>query len=202
MSVDFSCYAEILDAASAEREYCLLGSRQWLGDIIGPDEQTLFRFGRDGERPDLKAIAEIYDGELAPLCLEAPVVNLTMDDLALLDQEGRRAVPMHEPARSPNFPSLVVIDQAIAIPHGISFLEGTALRRFGVSEIPGLKARWLDLVQRAGGIRGLVDRVAPYLDRGGNGLDDAFEAVELVEWGIETAGETQLDLLLYCTNLP
>ncbi|MEM9074754.1 MAG: hypothetical protein AAGE52_40030 [Myxococcota bacterium] len=192
MSADFFSFVVPISPAEGERLYQKWQPREVLGDVVGPDEQTLHRFERDGEL-DVAAIATAYDGEPAPVgFLESAYVDIPLEDVTQA---------LRDPLMSPNYPSIVALDRAFALPRGVSLLDGRALRVLSLEEVAAVHKQ-LGHALADEGEEGVVEVLAPHLDRYGNGPDDARAMWRVLWAGLLEARAEETSLLLAGCPVP
>jgi hypothetical protein len=96
----------------------------------------------------------------------------------------------------------VAIDRVLALPRGIDFLRGQALRHVTHAELETFLHDWRRLVLGAQGAVGVALAIQPWLDRGGYDPDEVAEFVDTVgELGAQ-ALESKQDLLLIGYPVP
>ena len=97
---------------------------------------------------------------------------------------------------SSNYGSLVVLDRAVAIPRGITFLGGHAARHIANPELERFQRDFRGLVLRGGGGKGLAKQCQPWLDRGSFEPDELADFIEQVGVLAVQARTGGLDLFL------
>lgn len=103
---------------------------------------------------------------------------------------------------SPNFPALVVIDRALAIPNGVALMRGQPLARLRTKAVFRLREAWPALIERVGGRTKAIQRVERYLESWGNGHADAASAIDAISFGVEHAATREHDLVLVGMTVP
>ncbi|MCB9555548.1 MAG: hypothetical protein H6707_05540 [Deltaproteobacteria bacterium] len=103
--------------------------------------------------------------------------------------------------RSVGQPALAALEQQAALPHGVPLLSGRPFAWIPAESTAWLESRWRRLLVSAGGIRGLVQLVAPYFGQGDPcAVDVAYEEVVAVERTLAALRGERFHALLICVG--
>lgn len=119
-------------------------------------------------------------------------------DGTLLDELGKSS----RCVSSPNFPALVVVDRALAIPNGVALMRGQPVARLRSKAVHRLLEEWPKLLERVGGRKKAIQIIARYLDRWGNGRADSTSVIDAISFGVEQAADRERDLVLVGMLVP
>jgi hypothetical protein len=125
--------------------------------------------------------------------------------LTAVDGEGTLLDELGKSSRcvsTPNFPALVVVDRALAIPNGIALMRGQPVARLRSKAVHRLLEEWPKLLERVGGRKKAIQIVARYLDRWGNGPADSTSVIDAISFGAERAAADEDDLVLVSMLVP
>jgi hypothetical protein len=193
MSADFWSFVAPITYDKGFEILQRLRSREVLNDIVGPNEETIHRFNRDGEFADPGKVAISYSKPPEPpLDVGAAYVDATFEDIEELDSEC---------ASSPNYPSIVALDRVVALPNGIDLMCGRAIRLLDHKQVLALEKAYVQLLEKFGESK-IIAQVALYLDRGANGEEDAEEILSVLENGVSSAVEQGKSLLILGCIVP
>ncbi len=190
MSVDFLSIVAWMPPAHARRVAAQCERSRGPEELVDESGSTLHDFARDGADIDLRACATEMRRRAPP---PEDFVAASLDGLPQLT-----AASQHRSCWSSNFPLLSVLDRTLAIPHGAPLLLGRAYRRLRPKARDRSERAWASLVQKLGGERVVARRVAPYVNRSGDGEEEARAMLHALTLGFARAREQDRDLLLAC----
>ncbi len=186
-----------MPAEAAHRIHRELSSREWLAPLVGPDGATLADLARNAA-PDWAAIAAAYRGKRPAVgALQGAHVEIGVGTMEAITGEASACeMPM-----STGISSLSAIDRVLGIPRGNPILGGHAVVRISARHRAGFARAWKRLLDEAGGEKRAAALLAPYLERYGNGSEDARTAVAAVTKLLGTANDDE-SLVFVCCPVP
>lgn len=196
MHSEFYSVVAALPTKEARRIVDKLKTNQKLGVLVGPDDVTLTEF-KVTTKVDKSKLAAAFQGKIPRAgMVEGASVDV---DQETLDELAENAAA-YEVVESDTMSVLSALDRVLALPHGISILDGKAVRRLSPDEQELLEEEWGHLLDRLGGAEYAAELVAPHV--GGEGEADALEMITVLDDVIKTARKKKLDVLLLCCPAP
>ena len=185
MSADFWSFVTPLESGRSRELFRRLRPQEYRGEVYGPRGDIVHRF-EAGRSVDFAALRNACDGR-AYRNLGRAYVEATIDELEpLLDEDLVVSSP---------YAALVAMDRAFALPRGIEFLGGGALRHLAHEELFNFKGVVSSLSEPVG-VAARVEELAAHLDRSASGQRDAQQMWDVLIAAVERALSDKLDLLL------
>lgn len=198
MHSEFYSVVAALPTKEARRIVEKLKTNQKLDVLVGPDDVTLTEFAV-AKKVDAGKVAEAFKGKIPkPGMVEGASVEVdqeTLDDVASKSSA-------YEVVESEGMSVLSALDRVLALPHGVSILDGKAVRRLSPDEQELLEQEWGHLLDRLGGADYAAELVAPHVGGADEGEADALEMISVLDEVLQTARKKKLDLLLVCCPAP
>ena len=198
MHSEFLSVVAAIPTKDAKRIVERLKTNQKLGVLVGPNDVTLTEFAV-AKKVDVSKVAEAFKGKIPRAgMVEGASVDV---DQEILDDIASKASAC-ETVESEGMAVLSAFDRVIALPHGVSLLDGKAVRRLSPDEQELLEQEWTHLLDRLGGGDYAAELVGGHLGGGEDGEADALAMITALDEVMQQAKKKKLDLLLVCCPAP
>lgn len=194
MHSEFLSVVAAISTKDAKRIVERLKTNQKLGVLMGPNDITLTEFAV-AKKVDASKVAEAFKGKIPRVgMVEGASVDVAQE---ILD-EIESAAAAYELVESEGMSVLSALDRVIALPHGVSLLDGKAVRRLSPDEQELLDQEWTHLLDRLGGGDYAAELVGGHLGGSEDGEADAMQMLTALDEVMQKARKKKLDLLLVC----
>src|SRR5687768_498486 len=130
MHSEFYSVVAALPTKEARRIVDKVKTNQKLGVLVGPNDVTLTEFAV-AKKVDKGKLAEAFQGKI-PRAGMVEGASVDVDQETLDDVASKSSV--YEVVESDTMSVLSALDRVLALPHGISILDGKAVRRLSPDE--------------------------------------------------------------------